>query len=164
MSAGTAKKKATPTRTRKEAAVANLAANAPMLTEEEMDDLLRRVNPDGPINEDGSITPVSIGRRGALPNQLVKIFDADGRDFFIPERPPAMLTMQFMRDARNPRVGKDQATENFLLDLIGAEACEILRTDRRVTEEDVADIFTIVGRVAFGAIRRMQEAMDSGNS
>lgn len=162
MSATTAKKK-TPTRPRKEA-VASIAGTAPVLDEKSLDALLRTINPDGPINEDGSITPVSIGKRGALPNQLVKIFDIDGRDFFIPERPPALLTIQFMREARNPRVGKEQATENFLLDLIGAEAAEILRTDRRVMEEDIADIFTIVGKVAFGSINRMREAMEAGNS
>ena len=116
---------------------------------------------EGPIGEDGQIRPVQIGKRGRKAPEMVTIFTIDDVDYKIPAKPSPAILIKFMREARNRKIGRNQAVENLLVTLLGQEALDALAESPDVTEEDVADVFTIVGHIGFGAFAKLQGA--SGN-
>lgn len=119
------------------------------------------VDETGPIGPDGEIRPVQIGRRAHPAEDLITIFELDGHEYKIPARPSVALVMRFLRQARDKRIGPDRAIENLLVALLGQDAFDALAESPDVTEEDVADVFTIVSHVAFGAVKKLVDA--SGN-
>lgn len=127
---------------------------------QEFDQLITAPDEDGyvPVNDDGTVNPVRIGKRGRTPNPMVDLFELDGVMHQIPEKPSPVLTLKFLREARDRRVGVDKAIENLLLTLLGQDALDALAESPEVTEDDVADVFKIVGHIAFGALKRMREA------
>lgn len=110
------------------------------------------------LDADGPIEPVRIGKRGRTPNPMVDLFELDGRMYRIPSKPSPALILRFQRDLR--KQGRDEAVANLLTTLLGQEALDALAESPEVQEEDVADVFGIVARVAFGGIKRLQEASD----
>src|SRR3954447_7786570 len=98
----------------------------------DFDAQMREIAPNGPITEDGSIRPIEIGVTPDL--KLIHLFTLDGKRYFIPEKPPPFVTMTFMREARDPKIGQDQAIENFLYRLLGNEAKEALESSPLVSE------------------------------
>lgn len=132
------------------------------MTQAEFDAELVRLSEPGesPIGEDGSIRPVQIGRRGRTPNELVTIFTLDGVDYQVPSKPSPAVLIKFMREARDRRIGVAGATENLLVTLLGRDALEALAESPEVTEQDIADVFTIVSHIGFGALRKLQGAVD----
>jgi hypothetical protein len=112
---------------------------------------------DGPIGEDGSIRPVKIGKRGRKAPEMVTIFEIDGTEYQIPAKPSPAILIKFMREARSKKIGRNQAVENLLMTLLGQDALDALAESPDVTEEDVADVFTIVGHIGFGAFQKLQE-------
>lgn len=171
MTARTPAKKATAPRKRAASgtttsrAAAATAARAQVADEfealaQEFDQLITAPAEDGyvPINDDGTVNPVRIGKRGRTPNPMVDLFELDGVMYQVPEKPSPVVTLKFLREARDRRIGVDKATENLLMALLGRDALDALAESPEVTEEDVADVFKIVGHIAFGALRRMREA------
>lgn len=158
MSAPT-RKRATP----KKAAPAT--AEAPATVEEfdaELRGLAEEAGTEFPIAEDGSITPVKIGKRGRTPNPMLDLFEIDGVMYRVPAKPSPALMLTFFREARNKKVGKDAAVENLLLGMIGEDGMAALMASPEVTDEDMADILTIVSHIAFGTLSKLTGA--SGNS
>lgn len=92
---------------------------------------------------------------------MVTIFAIDDVDYQIPAKPSPAVLIKFMREARNKKIGRNRAAENLLVTLLGQEALDALAESPDVTEEDVADVFAIVGHVGFGAFKKLQDA--SGN-
>lgn len=130
------------------------------LSDEELAALARAMpSEDGPIAEDGSIRPVQIGKRGRTPNEMTTIFTLDGTDYAIPAKPSPALVLKWMRACRVPKgAGKAKAkaivyaaTEDVLMTLLGQEALDALAESPDVTNDDMADIFAIVGTIFFGA-------------
>jgi hypothetical protein len=157
-----------PTRPKKAAAKrpkASPASPGPLVTEEDVTAALAAVE-NSPIGEDGTIRPVRIGKSGRTPNQMVDLFELDGRMYQIPEKGKPAATLQFLRDLRDTSVPaamrQDAAVENFLIRLIGHDAWQALGDSPDTTEEDIALVLLIVQKIAFGAVRRMREAQ--GNS
>jgi hypothetical protein len=156
-----------PTRPKKAAAKRPKAAPppSPLVTEEDVTAALAAVE-NSPIAEDGTIRPVRIGKSGRTPNQMVDLFELDGRMYQIPEKGKPAATLQFLRDLRDTSVPaamrQDAAVENFLIRLIGHDAWQALGDSPDTTEEDIALVLLIVQKIAFGAVRRMREAQ--GNS
>lgn len=116
---------------------------------------------EGPIGEDGEIRPVKIGKRGRKAPEMVTIFEIDDVEYQIPAKPSPAVLIKFMREARSKKIGRAQAAENLLVTLLGQDALDALAESQDVTEEDVADVFTIVGHIGFGAFQKLQAA--SGN-
>lgn len=154
MSAPTPRKRAP----RKQAAV----VAEPETTGADLEALAKELDErDGPIGEGGEIRPVQIGKRGRKAPEMVTIFEIDGTEYKIPAKPSPAVLIRFMREARNKKVGRNQAVENLLVTLLGQDALDALAESPDVTEEDVADVFTIVGHIGFGAFAKLQDA--SGN-
>lgn len=157
MAASTQPRKRAPRRTASAGPAAEVSP-----TQGEFDAELRALaveaGQESPIGEDGSITAVRIGKRGRTPNPVVDLFDLDGVMYQIPSRPSPAMLMVFFREARNKRIGTSVATENLLMNMIGEEAMAALVASPEVTEQDMADILTIVGRVAFGTLAKVGEA------
>lgn len=114
----------------------------------------------GPVGPNGEIRPIQIGKRGRTPNQLVDLFELDGVMYQIPEHPSPMLIFRFMREARDKKIGRDVAVENLFVALLGKDALDALSESPEVTAEDIADVFTVIAHVAFGALKKIKAAAD----
>lgn len=133
--------------------------------EPDVEALRAELDAAAPVGEDGSIQPVQIGKRGRAGQEMVTIFTLDGEDYSIPKNPNPALTLRFMRQARDPKIGAATATGNLMLSLLGQEALDALADSPETSEEDVADVFAIVTRVAFDSITRIsQKDGPAGNS
>jgi hypothetical protein len=152
---GTRKTTATPKRPAKKAPA---RLKAPMSLDE-LDEQLRDIDPSV-FDESGNIAPLDLDEREEAPEE--HLFTLDGRRYMIPKEVPPILTMTFMREARDPRIGREYATERYLNAVLGEENLDALSKSRKVTAEDIAVIYTAVGRKAFGALKVIETAQ--GNS
>lgn len=170
--AGKARTKRSP----KAAKPAPTPETAELLGELSEDELaaLARTEPGGggPVQEDGTIRPVQIGKRGrsASSVEMTTVFILDDVEYQIPTRPNPALVLRWMMDSRMPKGVKVnskrgraiayQATENVLMTLLGKEALDALAASPDVEQEDVADVFAIVSHIFFGAHKALQQAAD----
>lgn len=139
------------------------AAKPEPTVSDSIDDLLAAqgyVGDEKPIGPNGEIRPVRIGKRGRTPNPMVDLFELDGVMYQIPSAPPPILVFRYQQDVlRAMRVKDDkrreaahyEATTKFLTSLLGQEAMDALAESPDTTEEDIADVFAIVSRIAFGS-------------
>lgn len=126
---------------------------------EELDEQLAAIDPSV-FDENGNIAPLDLDEREDAPAE--HLFTLDGRKYMIPAEVPPILTMTFMREARDPRIGREYATERYLNAVLGEENLDVLSRSRKVSTEDIAVIYTAVGRKAFGALKVIETAQ--GNS
>lgn len=126
---------------------------------EELDEQLAAIDPSV-FDENGNIAPLDLDEREDAPEE--HLFTLDGRKYTIPAEVPPILTMTFMREARDPRIGREYATERYLNAVLGEENLDVLSRSRKVSAEDIAVIYTAVGRKAFGALKVIETAQ--GNS
>lgn len=115
---------------------------------------------DSPIGPDGEIRPVEIGRAGKAGPEMVHIFSIGGEKFFVPKTPSPAIMLRFMREARDKRVGRDVAVERALISMLGKQGLDALAESEETTDDDVANVFIIVGHILFGAIKRWRAAAD----
>lgn len=106
----------------------------------------------GPVDADGQIRPLEIGRAGRTPNPRVWIFTLDGKDYTCPSKPNPALTLRFQRDLR--RHGRDEAVANLLVSMLGADALDALAESPDVGEEEMAQVFSRVAIVLWGPKRQ----------
>lgn len=129
------------------------------LTEEELAELAEKPAED----DDGEIRPVVIGKRGRkgdTKGELTTIFELDEVKYQIPKEPSPALALRFLRDLS--RHGRLVAVERMAFTLLGENALEALAASPDVEIEDVADVFTIVGRIFFESetYRKLMAATD----
>lgn len=115
----------------------------------------------GPIGQDGEIRPVEIGKAGRPGDDMEHIFTLDGEKYYVPKRPPVRIMLRFMREIRDKRVGRDEAVENAMLAMLGKHKLDLLCESDEVTDDNFADVMTIVGYILFTAIRRFRERTDA---
>lgn len=116
--------------------------------------------PESPVGPDGAIRPVEVGWAGIAGPAMAHIFSIEGKKYFIPERPSPAIMLRFMREVRDPRVGRDAAVDNAMMALLGKPALDALCEYPQTTDEDVANVFIIVGHIMFGAVKRWRAAAD----
>lgn len=132
-----------------------------LLTEEDLLKLREELeSDDGPIGPDGEIRPVEIGKSGRVGVEMVHIFSIDDEKFFIPKDPNPAVMIQFMRELRDKRIGRDQAVENALLTVLGPGPLEALAASPQTSPEDVAKVFVVAAHIFFGALAKMRKAAD----
>ena len=144
-----AKKKPTATKAREELVVSD-ADLARM--EEELEGQFR--SDEGPIDSEGNIRPVEVGRAGKAGPELVHVFTLENVEYRVPKNPSPAIMLRFMRDLRDRRVGQDAAVERAMMAILGKNALDALAESDETTEDDVADVFTIMGHILFGALKR----------
>lgn len=127
--------------------------------EAETDALFQEV-PDSPIGPDGEIRPVEVGRAGKAGPDMTHIFTVDGQKYFVPKTPHPAIMLRFMREVRDKRVGRDAAIENAMMAMLGKKRLDALCEADEVTDEDVANVFIIVGHILFTAIKRWRTRVD----
>lgn len=125
----------------------------------EVETLIRDV-PDGPIGPDGEIRPVEVGRAGKPGPDMTHIFTVDGEKYYVPKSPHPAIMLRFMRQIRDQRIGRDEAIENAMLAMLGKKRLDALCEAEEVTDEDVANVFIIVGHILFTAIKRWRGRVD----
>lgn len=154
-------KKAKPTRSRAQ------AAEDAALDSVDIDTLAESLNDTGVIGPDGEIRPVQIGKRGRPGQEMEHIFSLDDVDYFIPKNPNRLLLVTYLRkvaaahrisDPVKSQAAQDAATLDLLMQLLGEEATTALMTSPDTTDEDIADVFTAVTKVAMGAVAKLREA------
>lgn len=118
----------------------------------------------GPIGPDGEVRPVQIGKRGRPGVEMVHIFSLDDTDYFIPKKPNRLLLVGYLRSMKKARTQDEQdaATLDLLLSLLGKNAVDALQNSPLTTDDDVADVLTIVTKIAFAAIADLK-GLASGN-
>lgn len=107
------------------------------------------------VNDDGSINPVEIGKRGRTPNPMVTLFVLDGVEYQVPSKPSPALMQRWLRDVR--KKGASAATAMLLDTMLGEEALDALAESTEVDEEDMLGIYTALTHLAFG---RFAQAKD----
>lgn len=107
------------------------------------------------VNEDGTINPVRIGKRGRKGEDAPKshhVFTlgtgVDEVQYFVNE-PNVAMVMQYLTNIR--KVGRGAAIETMAFGMLGEAALSALAGDPEVEPEDVADVFTAVGSIFFGS-------------
>lgn len=145
MSAPTAKKKAPAKRSAPRIIETAPIADAPM--------------PDvGKAFDDAGFdsTPVILGKKGRAVRAIVPLFtNSAGRKFSMTE-PSPLLIFEYLERLRTQ--GHESATPWFLSQAMGEEARVALATDNDASEEDIARVYSLVSRCAFGAVSKYVEA------
>lgn len=115
----------------------------------------------GPIGPDGTITPVIVGKAGKAGTEMVHIFSLDGEPYHIPKRPPIAVMLRFMRDVRKPGEGaRYNAIEQAMMSMLGKSKLDALCESEDTSDDDVANVFIIVGHILFTAIKNWKAKVD----
>lgn len=115
----------------------------------------------GPIGPDGEIRPVEVGKAGKAGTEMVHIFSLNGEKFYIPKRPPIAVMLRFMRDVRKKGEGaRYAAVEQAMMSMLGKSKLDALCDSEDTSDDDVANVFIIVGHVLFTAIKNWKAKVD----
>lgn len=112
---------------------------------------------DAVFADDGGIKPLKIGEGSVAAVPMIDLFELNGTMYQCPERPSGAMILRFMREARNPKVGRDGALVNLMSNLLGEDALNAMSESTKVSDQDIADVFAIIGRIAYIGIGRFNE-------
>lgn len=114
----------------------------------------------GPIGPDGEIRPVEVGKAGKAGSDLTHIFTLEGTKYYIPKKPPIAVMLRFMREVRDKRIGRYAAVEHAMISMLGKSKLDALCDNEDTSDDDVANVFIIVGHVLFTAIKNWRSKVD----
>jgi hypothetical protein len=105
---------------------------------------------------------VQLGKKGRGERVVVPLFTTSAGKSYSMYEPSPLLCMEYLDRLRAPG-GSDTATPWFMQLAMGEEARLALATDPDASPEDIANVYGIVARVAFGAVKKFRETVE-GNS
>jgi len=98
--------------------------------------------------------PVQIGQREPEPVEMRTLFVIDGTEYKVPAKPDPRLGLRFIREARDPQIGANEALARLTVDFLGEDNLRALEESPKTTASDIADVFTIIQRIVLGGSKK----------